>query len=219
MEFRIPASHSRHGVTHFASYVVNLILAIFPAINDNLPMATLVKAWTEEELLALEHPGAKCELIDDELIMSPTGYNHEYIGARLLVKMTIHAERHALGSVCGSSFGCWMASGNLLSPDVSFIRSDRLPATQAEGDRFFRGAPDIVVEVRSPWDRESRLQEKMEDYFRSGARLLWAVNPEEKTVEVYRAGAATKLLNLHDILEGEDVLPGFRLPLAELFGA
>ncbi len=199
-------------------FVVNLILAKITALNENLPMATAVKAWTEEELLALEHPGAKCELIDGELIMSPTGYNHEYIGARLLTKMAIHAERHKLGSVCGSSFGCLMESGNVLSPDVSFIRRDRLPRTAEESKRFFRGAPDIVVEVLSPWDRTSRLHEKMEEYFHSGARLLWVVNPEEKTVEVCRAQTASRLLTERDTLDGEDVPPCFRLPLAELFG-
>lgn len=181
-------------------------------------MATAVKAWTEDELLALEHPGLKCELINDELIMSPTGFQHEFIGARLLIKMALHAEQHKLGSVCGSSLGCWMISENLLSPDISFIRRDRLPATKAEGDRFFRGAPDIVVEIQSPWDRESRLLEKAEDYFLSGARLLWVVDPAEKTIRVYRSPSPPKLLTENDTLDGEDVLPGFRLPLRELFG-
>jgi len=181
-------------------------------------MATAVKAWTEEELLTLEHPGAKCELIDNELVMSPTGYSHERVGARLLALMYNHAERHKLGSVCGSSFGCWMLSENLLSPDVSFIRRDRLPSTPEEQKKFFRGAPDIVVEVLSPWDRQGRVHEKMEDYFLSGARLLWVVNPEEKTILVYHRPSAPLLLNERDTLDGEDVLPGFRLPLAELFG-
>jgi Uma2 family endonuclease len=197
--------------------VVNLVLAKITALNENLPMPTAVKAWTEEELLTLEHPGAKCEFIDDELIMSPTGYDHENIGAALLMAMRQHALLHKLGSVCGSSFGCLMESGNVLSPDVSFIRRDRLPRTAEEGKRFFRGAPDIVVEVLSPWDRTSRLHEKMEEYFRSGARLLWVVNPEEKTVEVCRAQTVSRLLTERDTLDGENVLPGFRLPLAELF--
>jgi Uma2 family endonuclease len=188
------------------------------ALSDHHFMATAVKAWTEDELLALEHPGLKCELINDELIMSPTGFRHEEIGAALLTAMRIHARRHQLGSVCGSSLGCWMVSENLLSPDISFIRRDRLPVTKAEGDRFFRGAPDIVVEIQSPWDRESRLHEKAEDYFLSGARLLWVVDPEDKTIRVYRSPSAPSLLTENDVLDGEDVLPGFRLPLSELFG-
>lgn len=167
--------------------------------------------------MALDHPGLKCELIDDQLLIDPTGYNHEYIGARLLIKMAVHAERHKLGSVCGSSLGCWMVSGNMLSPDISFIRRDRLPATPAERKKFFQGAPDIVVEVVSPWDRTSRLTEKKEDYFLSGARLLWVVNPEEKTIQVNRDASAPGLPTEKDVLDGEEVLPGFRLPVAELF--
>jgi Uma2 family endonuclease len=193
-------------------------LANDPVLSNYFPMATAVKAWTDEELMALEHPGLKCELIDGELLMSPTGYNHEHIGARLLARMINHAERYNHGSVCGSSFGCRMNSGNLLSPDISFIRRDRLPATPEERKRFFQGAPDIVVEVLSPWDRTGRVHEKMEDYFLSGARLLWVVNPEEKTILVYHTPYAPKLLTDKDALDGEDILPGFRLPVSELFG-
>jgi Uma2 family endonuclease len=136
----------------------------------------------------------------------------------LVTAMQQHAQKHKLGSVCGSSFGCWMVSGNLLSPDVSFIRRDRLPRTFDEGRKFFRGAPDIVVEAMSPWDRSGRVHEKAEDYFLSGARLLWVVQPEDRTVTVYRTPTAPKLLTETDVLDGEDVLPGFRLPLADLFG-
>jgi Uma2 family endonuclease len=180
-------------------------------------METAVKVWTDEELMALPKNGHKHELINGEIIMSPTGYRHEDIAAAVLVAMRQHACQHKLGSVCGSSLGCWMASGNLLSPDVSFIHRTRIPRGQDAVKRYFQGAPDLVVEILSPWDRTVRTHDKMVEYFDSGARMAWVINPEEKSALVYRGAEAGRLLRGTDALDGEDVLPGFRLPLMELF--
>jgi len=180
-------------------------------------METTASAWTEEELMSLPKDGFKRELIEGELIMSPAGYRHERIVAVLLSAMLTHATRERLGVVCGSGLGCWMVSGNLLSPDVSFIAKARLSVAAVELEKYLRGAPDLVVEVLSPWDRSIRVREKLQDYFSSGARLIWVVDPAEKTALVYRAPETDRLLHATDTLDGEDVLPGFRLPLAELF--
>ena len=110
-----------------------------------------------------------------------------------------------------------MTSGNLLSPDVSFIAKSRLATTAVEREKYLRGSPDLVVEVLSPWDRSARLHEKLADYVSSGARLIWIINPAERDALVYRTPEADRFLRVTDTLDGEDVLPGFRLPLAELF--
>ncbi len=180
-------------------------------------METVANAWTEEELMALPKDGYKREVIEGELIMSPAGFDHEWLGARLITRMTMHVEQQALGVVCGSSLGCWMANGDVLCPDVSFISRARLASTRLAPRKFFRGAPDLVVEIMSPFDTLGKVRKKMEDYFSSGARLAWVLNPPEKSVLVYRGPAADRLLRVTDSLDGEDVLPGFRLPLAELF--
>jgi Uma2 family endonuclease len=73
------------------------------------------------------------------------------------------------------------------------------------------------VEVLSPSDRPLRLSEKLRDHFDSGTRLAWVINPAERKALVYRGPAADRLLRLTDALDREDVLPGFRLRLAELF--
>ena len=75
----------------------------------------------------------------------------------------------------------------------------------------------INGEILSPWDRTIRTHDKMVEYFDSGARMAWVINPEEKSALVYRGADAGRLLRVADALDGEDVLPGFRLPLAELF--
>lgn len=180
-------------------------------------METAANTWTEQELMALPKDGHKHELINGEIIMSPTGYRHEDLAAAVLMAMRLHVRQQKLGSVCGSSLGCWMASGNLLSPDVSFIHKTRIPRGPDAVRRYFQGAPDLVVEILSPRDRTIRTHDKMEEYFGSGARLAWVINPEEKSARVYRGAEMNRLLRVTDALDGEEVLPGFRLPLAELF--
>ena len=167
--------------------------------------------------MRLPHEGFKCELVEGELRMAPTGFNHEDITVQLTARLHAFVTKYKLGIVCGSNLGCWMQSGNLLCPDVSFISRVRVPRSVEDRQRYFHGAPDLVIEVVSPWDRDARLREKMADYFASGARRAWVVNSREKSALVYTAADAMRLLRLTDALDGEDVLPGFRLPLAELF--
>jgi Uma2 family endonuclease len=180
-------------------------------------METTASVWTEDELMVLPKDGTKRELIEGEIIMSPAGYRHERLVAVLLSALLPHATRHRLGVVCGSGLGCWMHSGNLLSPDISFISRARLPGAATELEKYLQGAPDLVVEVLSPWDRSPRLRDKMTDYFASGARLAWVVNPADRTALVYRSADSKRILGVADALNGEDVLPGFQFPLAELF--
>ena len=180
-------------------------------------METAVKTWTEEDLMRLPHEGCKCELVDDEVRLTRAGMEHGLIAVALMARLHAHTAQHWLGAVCGSNLGCWMKSGNLLCPDLSFIRAARVPRTDEARQKYFQGAPDLVIEVISPWDRDRRLREKMADYFDSGARLAWVFDTPNKTALVYHRADDARLLRLTDALDGEDVLPGFRLPLAELF--
>lgn len=180
-------------------------------------METIAHAWTEEELRALPKDGGKRELINGEIVISPAGYHHERIVALLLAAMVTHVTPRRLGTVCGSGLGCWMVSGNVLSPDVSFISQTRLPELAAEREKYVRGAPDLVVEVLSPWDRPPRLREKLADYFASGARLIWVIDPATRAATAYRTPDDSRRLGAGDALDGEEVLPGFRLALASLF--
>jgi Uma2 family endonuclease len=78
-------------------------------------------------------------------------------------------------------------------------------------------SPDIAVEILSPSDRAYEISRKVSDYLAAGTRLVWVVNPESKIVEIHRSEGCGTILRESDILEGEDVLPGFRCPVAELF--
>ncbi|MCS6861147.1 MAG: Uma2 family endonuclease [Abditibacteriales bacterium] len=174
------------------------------------------KIWTDEELMRLKHDGYKVELLDGELKMSPTGMEHELIGAKLIYLLMSVVDRHKLGGVYGSSAGYRMPNGELRSPDVSFVSTKRLPGGKSpKGFGYF--APDLVVEILSPDDTVKETEKKIAEYLAAGTRLAWLVNPKTKTVTVYRAPNNKRRLAAAEELSGEDVVPGFVCRVGELF--
>ncbi|MBD0370569.1 MAG: Uma2 family endonuclease [Pyrinomonadaceae bacterium] len=175
------------------------------------------KVWTDEELLSLPDDSKKCEIIKGELVVSPAGIEHEEIGMRLGSVLFNFVRQHKLGIVCGSSAGYWMkGKSSFLSPDVSFIAKGRLQGAKRAPKKFFDGAPDLAVEILSPSDTIDKLHEKIVEYFNNGARLIWVLNPEDQTLLVYHTPQPDKLLRENDLLDGEDVVPGFSMPVSEL---
>lgn len=102
-------------------------------------------------------------------------------------------------------------------PDVVYIAGERLPADDTGDDAPFFGAPDLAVEVLSPGDRPTRVLDKVLFYLDNGVRLVLVLDPGDQTVRAYRPGGPSRLLAIGDSLDGVDVLPGFRIPVAELF--
>lgn len=180
-------------------------------------METVGKVWTDEELMALPKDGYKRELLHGEIVMSPAGSEHGRISFLVAAAIGRHASRLHLGLVFDSSTGFRLTPDDLLSPDAAFVGKSRLAGLKRPPRGFFPGAPDLVIEVLSPTDTVERMHEKLRLYFMHGARLAWVINPAERNALVYHGPEADRLLRLTDALDGEDVLPGFRLPLAELF--
>jgi Uma2 family endonuclease len=100
---------------------------------------------------------------------------------------------------------------------VAFVSTERLPEGRVP-EAFLRGAPDLAVEVLSRSDNPVDVQQKIRDYLEAGARLVWVAAPQARTVTVYRPDGSARLLREPESLDGEDVLPGFSLPLVRLFG-
>jgi Uma2 family endonuclease len=101
-------------------------------------------------------------------------------------------------------------------PDVAFVRADRAPQGEARKS-FPRLAPDLVVEVLSPSDRASEVVAKLEMYQEAGVPLIWLIDPDNETVTIIAAGQPTRVVKPGDTLDGGDVLPGFTVPVAEIF--
>jgi Uma2 family endonuclease len=101
-------------------------------------------------------------------------------------------------------------------PDVAFTKWENVPGRRPPSSYFY-GSPDMAVEVKSPSDRRREIDEKLGHYRNAGVPLVWWVFPEERHIEVYRFGALAATLHEGDVLDGEDVLPGFALPVSEIF--
>ncbi|ACK67382.1 protein of unknown function DUF820 [Rippkaea orientalis PCC 8801] len=176
------------------------------------------KIVTDEEFMFLPEEGGHYELINGEVVdMGNSGMEHGNISAYLCGLIELYARRQKLGVTCDSSTAFSLKSGNKRSPDVSFVIKERLQGIKRLPKGYFQGAPDLVVEVISPNNTFEELHQKIVEYFDNGCRLLWVINPDEKTVLVYHKPEPDKLLKVTDNLDGEDILPGFTLSVSELF--
>ncbi|MBD1822765.1 Uma2 family endonuclease [Cyanobacteria bacterium FACHB-DQ100] len=176
------------------------------------------KIWTDEEFMALPDNGDHYEFVDGQIrILECAGMEHGYLAALVGSYLGERCFDFKLGIMCNSSTAFRMKSGNLRSPDVSFVAKDRLKGLKKLPKGFFEGAPDLAVEVISPSNTFDEIHQKIVEYFESGSRLVWVINPDEETVLVYRGATLDRLLKKTDFLEGEEVIEGFRLAIAELF--
>ena len=151
--------------------------------------------------------------------MTPSGLESSSLGHRIgwIVGNFVYA--HDLGLITGGDGGYVLFPGRatIRVPDVAFIRHDRLPP-QSERSRFPRLAPDLAVDVLSPSDSTSEVIAKIEMYQEAGSPLIWVVDPRKTTITVIAAGRPTTVVKPGDLLDGGDVLPGFSVSVAEIFG-
>jgi Uma2 family endonuclease len=180
-------------------------------------MTSIQEITTAKQLL--ETPGlGRCELVAGELIMmSPAGFEHGVIVGNIHVCLGAFVKQRSLGIVTAAETGFVIGRDpdTVRAPDVGFIRSDRVPQVRTRG--FFEGAPDLAVEVMSPTERAGELSAKTQDWLAAGCRVVWVVDPASRTITVYRRSGETALLTITDEVAGEELLPGFRLPVAEVF--
>ncbi len=160
------------------------------------------------------------ELVDGEIRdTSPSGFEHGVVAATLVHHLHAFAAGK-LGVVLSSETGFTIRRNpdTVRSPDAAFVATDRLPGPGARGG-FVELAPDLVVEVVSPSDRASDVLSKALDWVDAGVRLVWVVDPGSRTVTVHRPDGLSRLVRGESAeLDGEHVLPGFRLALADIFG-
>ncbi len=180
--------------------------------------ATKKKIWTDEEFMALSGESDRYELINGEPVsMGNSGMEHGYLASNLIVFLGGYVLKHRLGVICDSSTAFTMKNANKRSPDVSFVSKERLLGTKRLPQGFFVGAPDLVVEIISPNNTFAELHSKMIEYFASECRLAWLIHPDEQSILVYRSPQPERLLKITDNLAGEEVVPGFTMPVADLF--
>ena len=174
---------------------------------------------TADELLRLNVPDARTELVRGELVVrEPAGYRHGNIAARLLVAVGAFVEARGLGWVFTAETGFRLRKDpdTVRAPDGAFVRHDRLPDPSPRG--YAALAPDLVVEVLSPDDPPGEVLSEVGDWLEAGSTLVWVVDPEHRTARPYRADGSQDHLGEADRLDGEAVLPGFECEMRRIFG-
>jgi Uma2 family endonuclease len=180
---------------------------------------TTAKLFTIEDLEAMPDDGHVWELIDGELVRrEPVGGRHGALQMAVGGWLWQYLQEHPVGTVFGSDtiYAFQRDPDRGLKPDASFVRADRLPAGAAF-DKPLTVLPDLVVEVVSPNDRAGAIDEKLDTYQRFGVPLIWVFWPRRQAITVYAAGQPIRELTAGDELDGGDVLPGFRVAVADLF--
>lgn len=184
-----------------------------------LPETPLTVTPEEFAAIAAANPDLQLERsAKGELIVNPpTGGESDSRNATIIAKLVIWAESYG-GMYYGATAGFVLPNGATKSPDAAWVEQSRYDAlTPQEREGFVPLCPDFVVELRSPSDRLSTLQDKMREYIENGARLGWLIDPQTRRVEIYRPGGDLEVLEQPEALSGEEVLPGFRLPLTRIW--
>jgi Uma2 family endonuclease len=172
---------------------------------------------TAEELLRAGDIG-RCELVRGTLVMMvPAGADHGGIANEIAFRLTEFVKPRKLGRVFAAETGFFLFRDpdTVRAPDAAFVRAGR-PPSPARG--YYPGAPDLAVEVLSPDDRPKEVREKVAEWLRGGTSVVWVVDPAARTATVHEPGREPRTMSESDALRGGDVLPGFELPVREIFG-
>ena len=176
---------------------------------------------TEADLLRYVDGDDKrlCELVDGTLVEKPVGFDEGQIGSTLGRALGNFVEPRRLGAVAGADATLRMASGRIRLPDVSFVARADVPADYRRGTPVPRLPPTLAVEVLSEGNTAAEMRQKRREYFDSGLKLVWIVDPPTRTVAVYIGPTPEpdRTLTEADRLDGGDVLPGFTILIADLF--
>jgi Uma2 family endonuclease len=173
---------------------------------------------TGEELARMADVG-RCELVDGRIVrMSPTGYRHGEIEARIAVLLEQFVRPRNLGKVLTGEVGLYTRRDpdRVRGADVLFVSHDTY-SRRSPGLAFLDVAPQLVVEVLSPEDRAVDVNQKLREYFELGVRLVWVADPEARCVSAYRSSSEVREFREADRLPGDDVLPGFDVAVAAIF--
>ena len=177
------------------------------------------KLLTAEDLLRLDSKGVKGELIRGRLSETMSvGGEHGQIVIKLGFLMGSVVIPQRMGRIFGSDAGVLLerAPDTVREPDVAFISAARLPLTERVTG-YYEIVPDIVVEIASPSDSRREVDDKARMWRDYGVPLVWAAYPDTRTIDVHRADGSVITLYEDDILDGGEILPGFAIPVSDIF--
>jgi Uma2 family endonuclease len=177
-------------------------------------------AITPDEMLRLPGEGSGYELVNGQL----KELNVSKESSRVAGNLFFLIQQFCSGSIPGwvfpqeTGFRCFAGDpGRVRKPDVAFILLDRMPPETYQDEGFCTICPDLVAEVISPNDLASELEEKRDEWLDGGVKTVWVVDPSTHTVRIHRTDGSYAFLRETDTLTAPDLLPGFAVPVADLF--
>ena len=187
---------------------------------DRIRMRPAPGTATEKDVIAALEAANKrlYELVDGVLVEKPMGAEESLLAGIIIQILWNFVEPRKIGYVFAPDAAVRLFPKLIRIPDVSVLRRDRLPGGKWRKEKVISVAPDLAVEVLSEGNTEGEMKRKLRDYFLAGIRVVWLIDPRKRTAEVYSSPGRKKRLRESQSLDGGDILPGFSLPLRELFG-
>ena len=198
--------------------VADLVASLGGIPLDRIRVSPPFGTATEKDVLEVERQtGCPCELIDGTLVEKTMGYIESFLAMRIGFLIQSFLATHDLGIVLGADGTLQVLPDQMRIPDVCFVAWERFPNRQLPSEPIPLLAPDLAIEVLSVSNTEAEMQRKLLDYFTAGVRLVWYIAPRTRSAKSYTSeNQLIELAEPHS-LSGGDVLPGFELPLKELF--
>ena len=175
--------------------------------------------YTIEDLLSMPDDGKRYELINGEIVeVGTSNQRHSTLGAWLLGMIFAYLQIHKIGGRVNGPDGTYqLDAANVKAPDVSYLTAASA-AKVPKGSVYCPFGPDFVIEIKSPSESRSYMRRLAELYISTGTRLVWTIDPNEKTAIVYRPSGDTAIeYSGNAVLDASDVIAGFKIDLFEMF--
>jgi Uma2 family endonuclease len=184
-------------------------------IRFQVPLGT---ATLDDVIRIQEQEGCLCELVDGFLVKKTVGLKESRLAGYLLGLLNLFVIPRNLGFTTAPDGGMELLAGLVRIPDVAFIAWSRVPGGVMPSKPIPRLAPSLAVEILSDSNTPGEMAAKRQDYFAAGVELIWEIDRDERTVADYTTPTDFVTLGISDVLNGGTLLPGFQLPVTDLFG-
>jgi Uma2 family endonuclease len=173
---------------------------------------------TEQDLLRVQDSeGRTCELIDGVLVEKTMGYYESLLALALGYYLRVFLDQNDLGIVLGADGTLRILDDQIRVPDVAFLSWRHFPERVLPAEPVPSLVPDLAVEVLSKGNTNAEIERKLDEYFAAGVAVVWIIDPTTHSALIYNARNVCRTLSVADSLSAESVLPGFKLPLQQLF--
>jgi Uma2 family endonuclease len=185
---------------------------------ERIPFPPAPGSATEADLLTASRGEKRLyELVDGVLVEKAMGYYESLLAGLLLRLLWNFLDEHDLGIALAPDGTLRLMPGLVRMPDVSFLCWDRFPGRRLPAEAIPDLAPDLAVEILSEGNTEAEMARKVGEYFRAGARLVWLVDPRERSARVFTSPQTFSTVTEEGALDGGAVLPGFQVSLRDWF--